>query len=192
MDFYRTQSTRKRNLQTRRCNSSVIRQKGESQNGCFKKRKQAKFSEIEHFLPPDTHTSRKENLPKSEMNAGRPLHFLLLLKKIQMGFFSVRSSLPEVFCKKGVLRNFGKFRGKHPCQRLFLNKVAGHKPATLSKKRLWHRCFLVNFAKFLRTLFLKEHLRWLLLFSAYDNTTEGIKQKFEQTYTCFIAQFKMF
>ena len=32
------------------------------------------------------------------------------------------------------------------------------------KKRLWHRCFPVNFAKFLRTHFLTEHLRWLLLF----------------------------
>ena len=34
--------------------SSVIRQKGESQNGCFKKTKHAKFSEKnEHFLPPN-------------------------------------------------------------------------------------------------------------------------------------------
>ena len=31
------------------------------------------------------------------------------------------------------------------------------------KKRLWHRCFPVNFAKFLRTHFLTEHLWWLLL-----------------------------
>ena len=36
-------------------------------------------------------------------------------------------------------------------------------PATLLKKRLWQRCFPVNFAKFLRTPFLKEHLWWLLL-----------------------------
>ena len=27
-----------------------------------------------------------------------------------------RSSRPEVFCKKGVLRNFTKFTGKHLCQ----------------------------------------------------------------------------
>ena len=53
--------------------------------------------------------------------------------------------------KKGVLRNFAKFTGKHLCQSLFLNKVAGLTPATLLKKRLWHRCFPVNFAKFLRT-----------------------------------------
>ena len=35
---------------------SVIRQKGESQNGCFKKTKHANFSEKEHFLPTDTQT----------------------------------------------------------------------------------------------------------------------------------------
>ena len=33
--------------------------------------------------------------------------------------FGLRSSLPEVFCKKGVLRNFTKFTGKHLCQSLF-------------------------------------------------------------------------
>ena len=37
---------------------SVIRQKGESQNGCFKKTNHEKFSEKGTFLPPDTHTSR--------------------------------------------------------------------------------------------------------------------------------------
>ena len=36
--------------------SSVIRQKGESQNWRFKKTKHAKFFENEHFLTPDTHT----------------------------------------------------------------------------------------------------------------------------------------
>ena len=30
-----------------------------------------------------------------------------------------RSSHPEVFCKKGVLRNFAKFTGKHLCQSFF-------------------------------------------------------------------------
>ena len=32
---------------------------------------------------------------------------------------------PEVFYKKGVLKNFAKFTGKHLCQSLFFNKVAG-------------------------------------------------------------------
>ena len=71
---------------------------------------------------------------------------------------------PEVFCRKGFLRNFGKFTGKHLCHSLFLSKVAGLKPATLLKKRLWHSCFAVNFAKFLRTPFFTEYLWWLLLY----------------------------
>ena len=36
-----------------------------------------------------------------------------------------RNSLPEVSCKKGVIRNFAKVTGKHLCQSLFLNKVTG-------------------------------------------------------------------
>ena len=35
-----------------------------------------------------------------------------------------RSSHQEVFCEKGVLRNFAKFTGKHLCQSLFFNKAA--------------------------------------------------------------------
>ena len=65
-----------------------------------------------------------------------------------------RSRRPEVFCKKGVLRNFTKFTGKHLCQSLFLTSL---------KKTLCHRCFPVNFAKFLRTPFFIEHLWWLFL-----------------------------
>ena len=60
-----------------------------------------------------------------------------------------RSSLSEVFCKKGVPRNFSKFAGKHLWQSLFFNKGAG-KPATSLKKRPWHRRFPVNFEKFLK------------------------------------------
>ena len=36
------------------------------------------------------------------------------------------------------------------------NSVAGLRPATLLKKRLWHRCFPVNFAKFLRAPFFQN------------------------------------
>ena len=74
-----------------------------------------------------------------------------------------RSSRPEVFCQKGVLRNFAEFTGKRLCQNLFFSKVAGLRPATLLKKRPWHWCFPVNFTKFLRTPFYIEHLWWLLL-----------------------------
>ena len=44
---------------------------------------------------------------------------------------------------------------KHPPEVFYKNL----RPATLFKKRLWHRNFPVNFAKFLITPFLTEHLR---------------------------------
>ena len=91
------------------------------------------------------------------------------------------------FIKKGVTKNFAKFTGKHLCQSLFFNKVAGVRTATLLKKRLWFRCFPVNLAKFLRTPFLqntsgrlllkyRQHLlsqtyRWLLLYLSLTNLT---------------------
>ena len=65
--------------------------------------------------------------------------------------------------KKDVLRNFAKFTGKHLCQSLFFNKVAGLRR---------------NFAKFLRTPFVTEHLWWLLL------TTVDISD------VCFWFKFK--
>ena len=74
-----------------------------------------------------------------------------------------RSSHRRCSVRKGVLRNFAKFTGKHPCQRLFFNRVGGLKPATLFKKRLWRRCFLVNFAKFLTIPFLQNTSGRLLL-----------------------------
>ena len=86
-------------------------------------------------------------------------YFKFSCKKWQIS----RSSHRRCSVRKGVLRNFAKFTGKHPCQRLFFNRVGGLKPATLFKKRLWRRCFLVNFAKFLTTPFLQNTSGRLLL-----------------------------
>ena len=56
------------------------------------------------------------------------------------------------------------------CSQKF-HKIHRKTPATLFKKRLWHRCFPVNFVKFLRAPFYTEHLwttasrtvnKWLL------------------------------
>ena len=46
---------------------------------------------------------------------------------------SFQKQPPEVFCKKGVLRNFEKFIKKQLCQSLYFNKVAGLRRATLLK-----------------------------------------------------------
>ena len=43
----------------------------------------------------------------------------------------LRSSRPEAFCKKCVLRDFAKFKGKRLCQILFFNKVVGLRSAQM-------------------------------------------------------------
>ena len=53
------------------------------------------------------------------------LRFFGILK---FSFLVGKSSRPEVFCKKGVLRNFVKLTEKHLCQSLLFNKVAGLRP----------------------------------------------------------------
>ena len=56
--------------------------------------------------------------------------------------------------------------------------------ATLLKKRFWHICFHVNFARFLRTPFrFLEHLRWLFL-----SFPEKIDNDF-QPFTIFAKNF---
>ena len=74
-----------------------------------------------------------------------------------------RSSHRRCSVRKDVFTNFAKFTEKLLCQSLFLNKVAGLSPATLWKERLWHSCFPVNFAKFLRTPFSQNTSGRLLL-----------------------------
>ena len=51
-----------------------------------------------------------------------------------MNLSKLRSSRPEVFCKKGALRNFAKFTEKYLCRSLVFNKIAGLRPATLLKR----------------------------------------------------------
>ena len=65
---------------------------------------------------------------------------------------------------KAFLKNFAKLTGKYLCQSLFFNEVAGLRSATSLKKRLWHRCFPVIFAKFLRTPFLQNTSKQLVLY----------------------------
>ena len=62
--------------------------------------------------------------------------------------FSTQKQSSGDVLKKSVLTNFAKFTGKYLCQSLFFNKVAK---------------LMQNFAKFLRTPFVTEHLWWLLL-----------------------------
>ena len=69
-----------------------------------------------------------------------PVHFVKFVREPFYG--TIRSSRHEVFCKKGVLRNFPKFIGKHLYQSL--NKVADLRPE------------VCNFIKKVATVFLRK------------------------------------
>ena len=75
--------------------------------------------------------------------------------------------------RKVVLRNFSKFTGKHLCQRLFFNKIAGLRPVTLLKKRPWHRGFPVNFEEFPRIPVL-QNTSWRLLLVSWKMSKETV------------------
>ena len=59
-----------------------------------------------------------------------------------------------MFCKKGVLRNFTKFTGKHLCQSLFLNKAT----CNFIKKETLAQVFSREFCEISKNSFFTEHL----------------------------------
>ena len=78
------------------------------------------------------------------------------------------SSRPEMFCEK-VFLEMSQNSQKNTCARAAFWKK-------FIKKRLWHRCFPVNFAKILRAPFLQ-------------NTSGRLLLHFE---SCFVWKFKCF
>ena len=102
------------------------------------------------------------NLGLTKKKTQRRSKYLVSLKKyvqqksIINRNLTCKSSNQRCSLGKGVLRNFPKFTRKHLCLSPFLNTFTGLRPAALFKKRLWHRCFPVNFVKFLRTPFLQN------------------------------------
>ena len=93
------------------------------------------------------------------------------------GFASVRSNHQMCSVKKGVLRNFTKFTGKHLCQSVFFNKVAGLR---------------LNFAKFLRTPFLQNTSGRLLLFCQVTRFTDPNFSVVEMFHGCPILRWSQF
>ena len=90
---------------------------------------------------------------------------------ISMNFcteFSKAQVFPVIIVNDMELNSWQDFFPKF-VQYLFLESVfvsldkSATQPATLLKKRLWYRCFPVNFVKFLGKPLLTEHLWWLLL-----------------------------
>ena len=107
--------------------------------------------------------------PAFPLNRPGPIYGLISQDKIFVIAFSPfarfrpQKQLREVFYKKSIPKNFTKLTENNCARVPFFNKVAGLMPATLLKKRLWHKCFPVNPAKFLRTPILKNICERLLL-----------------------------
>ena len=88
----------------------------------------------------------KKTLMRKEKNVKSNKGRLIELCRLPWNDFEGSGGHGGVLLKNGVLRNFSKFTRKQMCQSLFFNNVAG----------LRHRCFPVNFVKYLRTPFLQN------------------------------------
>ena len=83
---------------------------------------------------------------------------------------------PEVFYKKGVLKNFVKFTR----QSLFFNNVAGLRPVKLLKKEILTQAFSCEFCEIFKNTIFTAHFREtaseILSFSKFLEAYSGLFQ----------------
>ena len=92
----------------------------------------------------------------------------ILLSKITLHYYQkiskiCRSSHPQVFLGKGVLKICSKFTGEHPCQSAISIKLL----CNFIEITLRHRCSPVNLRHIFRTPFSMNTSGWLLLYMIY-------------------------
>ena len=104
---------------------------------------------------------------------GFSLYAINCLGKLSIIF---KSSHWRCFIKK-VFLTICQNSQEYTCAKVsFFNKVAGLKPGTLLKKRLWHSCFSVTFKTLLRTPFLQDTSVWLFcIFHIFKFCSEVIR-----------------
>ena len=91
-----------------------------------------------------------------------------------------------MFYKKAVLKNLAIFIGKHLSWSLSFNENAGLQSFGFIKKRLQYRCFVVNIAKFLRTLVLENICK--RLFERFPTLINNITRTYEVKKTFSLKQ----
>ena len=129
------------------------------------------------------------------------LHFYTLDSSSSLATFShekmfLRLCATLNYQMRGCNCNCCKFlhpKSSIPFRKYFQKQSSGgvleKRPATLLKKELWHRCFPVNFVKFLRTPFFTELLPWLFLYCSKLEFHKAVRDKifflyqFNNTYT---------
>ena len=117
------------------------------------------FANTENFsaFPPPSPPPLQKERGEDTMDKGWKSLILITILT-----FIFRRSHPEVFCKKGVLKNFAKYAEKQLCQNLFFSNVAGLRlyikiqtekgssivasltilPKVFSSRRSHRRCFI--------------------------------------------------
>ena len=86
-----------------------------------------------------------------------------------------RTSLPEAFCKRDVLRNFANFRRKHLCQSLFFNKV---ETCNFIKKETLVQVFCCEFCEISKNTF--SYRTTLVAASAGRQRTNFFQEKHDR------------
>ena len=106
-----------------------------------------------------------------------------------MAFVQIQKQPPEVFCKKRYSQKFCEIYRETSMPESLFNKVAGLRPATLFKRRLWHRCFPLGdcFYRFPMS-YRKETFIIFYDFSvkAYQSFIQGVEQ---DRMVCFMYCF---
>ena len=118
------------------------------------------FTELLRWLLLDFRDSKFLLSAESGIYCWQPHWFLLrtsLKQELNLG-----SSHWNCYVKKGVLRNFANFIGKHLCRSLFLIGLQAFRPAALSKRDSNTDVFLWNLQNFW------EHLIWGLRTTASE------------------------
>ena len=115
---------------------------------------------------------------QAEKILSRKMYVTLFLKMQKVLFGAVTewsciSIRTKKFCKKGVTRSFAKFARQHLWQSLFFDKIRCCRSATSLKTRLQHRCFPVNFVKFVKIPFLQIATERMLLNIAVSIVVKG-------------------
>ena len=107
----------------------------------------------------------------------------------------LKTSFKHYYTLQLFLKLFNTYR-KTPVSSLFCNKVAGLRPATFLKKRLQHRCFPVNIAKFLRAPISRISANGYLyilfiIFTPFFVSLSNLVGLKKFLSTCFISFYKL-
>ena len=87
-------------------------------------------------------------------------------------------SRPEMFCKKGVLRNFTKFTGEHLCQSLFFFLASN-----FIKKEILKQLFSCEFCETFKTPFLARLCMWQLKTQPFASSYIQLAYIYEANYS---------